>query len=61
MTTFQLVFRTNYNSRNINFKVGALYIGDNFNSDLGYHKKKNQFIKLIRVSDIHIGLKIKKY
>ena len=23
-------FRTNYNSRNINFKVGALYIGDNF-------------------------------
>ena len=34
-------FRTNYNSRNINFKVGALYIGDNFNSDLGYIKRKS--------------------
>ncbi|GIR21889.1 MAG: hypothetical protein CM15mP36_10960 [Flavobacteriales bacterium] len=41
-------FRTNYNSRNLNFKVGALYIGDNFNSDLGYIKE-NQFIKLILV------------
>tara|TARA_S200000501_G_scaffold244762_1_gene229138 strand:- start:1067 stop:3337 length:2271 start_codon:yes stop_codon:yes gene_type:complete len=34
-------FRTNYNSRKINFKVGALYIGDNFNSDLGYIKRKS--------------------
>ena len=33
--------RTNYNSRKINFKVGALYIGDNFNSDLGYIKRKS--------------------
>ena len=33
--------RTNYNSRKINFKIGGLYIGDNFNSDLGFIKRKS--------------------
>ncbi len=33
-------FRTNFNSRKVNFKLGGLYIGENFNSDLGYIKRK---------------------
>jgi len=33
-------FSTNFNSKKINFKVGGLYIGENFNSDLGYIKRK---------------------
>ena len=33
-------FSTNFNSKKINFKVGGLYIGENFNSDLGYVKRK---------------------
>lgn len=34
---------TEYNSRNWNFRIGAVYVGDNFRSDLGFIRRTDVF------------------